>query len=152
MDRKVRAFGEVLTQQTVCVFIATSLPRALRVAEKHINICLECKALMIGELFSPVPCQRSIKFRREFFGMLDQGIHNCQRFFVGYFHQHHVTRMTLYQCRNKAPIRPCNEITFPMPGYRPVIGFCWPLTDRDSICNLPAFIRLLFGIAGAAYV
>jgi len=92
-------------EQSVRVLIAASLPRALRVAEEHIDIGLEREALMVCEFLTSVPRQGFIEFRRKFLRVFDQRIHNRQRVFTRHLHQHDIARMALHQCRDKTCIR-----------------------------------------------
>ena len=53
--RQVGAFGEILSQQAVGIFIRAPLPRALRIAEVHLDVGGQGESLMIGHLLAPVP-------------------------------------------------------------------------------------------------
>jgi hypothetical protein len=55
IDRQVGSFREVLSQQPVRVFVAASLPGALRITEVHFHICGHREALMLGHLQTAIP-------------------------------------------------------------------------------------------------
>ena len=58
MFAEVRAFGEVLSQQAVGVFVGAALPRALWVAEVDGQASVDAKLCVLSHLCSLVPCQR----------------------------------------------------------------------------------------------
>ena len=57
MQGKVGSLGEILTQQTVGIFIRSALPGALRVTEVDLHIGGDCEALVIGHFFPAIPGQ-----------------------------------------------------------------------------------------------
>ena len=70
MHRQVRAFGEVLAQQAVGVFVRAALPRALRIAEVHLDVGRHSEPLVIRELDSAIPGQRLVQMVGNFFACL----------------------------------------------------------------------------------
>ena len=50
VDRKVSAFGKILTKQPVGVFVAAPLPRTSRVTEVNLNSTIDGEALVLGHL------------------------------------------------------------------------------------------------------
>ena len=57
MSAQVCAFGKVLTQQTVGVLIAATLPGALRVAEVNLETGIDPQLHVLGHLGTLVPSQ-----------------------------------------------------------------------------------------------
>ena len=57
MQGKVGSLGELLTQQTVGIFIRSALPGALRVTEVNLHVGRDCKVLVIGHFFAAIPGQ-----------------------------------------------------------------------------------------------
>jgi hypothetical protein len=55
---KVCAFREVLPQKAVCIFVASALPRTLRVAEVDIDPCLRLELFMLRHFGTLIPGQR----------------------------------------------------------------------------------------------
>src|SRR5690242_14919098 len=66
MAREVCALGKILSQETIGVFIAASLPRALRIAEVDFHICRHRELRMLRHLQSAIPSQRSLERCGEF--------------------------------------------------------------------------------------
>ena len=70
--RQVRSLGEVLSQQPISVFIGSTLPRTLRIAEVDINVGRQGKLFVGREFLAPVPGQRFVQFRRQRLRLLDE--------------------------------------------------------------------------------
>ena len=49
------ALGEVLAQQAVGVFVRSTLPRTLRVAEVDVDICFHAEPLVVGKFLAAIP-------------------------------------------------------------------------------------------------
>src|SRR3954453_22885693 len=62
---EVAAFGQVLAQETVCVFVAAALPRRGRVAEVDLHAGGGGEALVGCELLALVPGQRAHQLCRQ---------------------------------------------------------------------------------------
>lgn len=71
---EVRALGEVLAKQTVCVLVTAPLPGALRIAEVDIETCIEPKLRVLGHLGSLIPGQRAPQMGGQFADRLSDGI------------------------------------------------------------------------------
>ena len=112
--RQIHPLREVLPQETVGIFIGTSLPRTSRIAKVHFDIGIQAEALVIGHLFAAVPGQRLVEFPRQLVRMLDEGIDYRLGVFAGYSDQHHVTRMTFNQGCDLAVVTANDQITFPV--------------------------------------
>ncbi len=57
MAAEISSFRKVLAQQAVSVFIAATLPRALRVAEVDLYPGFDRQSFMLGHFCALVPCQ-----------------------------------------------------------------------------------------------
>jgi len=64
VDGEICPLREVLTQQSVGVLVAASLPRATWIAEVHRHVGGESEALVIGQLHSSVPSQGATQLSR----------------------------------------------------------------------------------------
>jgi hypothetical protein len=54
---QIHPFGEVLSQQSVDLFVRTSLPRSGGIAQVDFDIGTQREALVIGYFFTPIPSQ-----------------------------------------------------------------------------------------------
>lgn len=59
---EVSAFGKVLPQQAVDLFVSSTLPRALRVTEVDIESCVDPQPFMLRHLRAPILGQRPSTF------------------------------------------------------------------------------------------
>ena len=57
MYRQIRALWKVLTQQAVSIFVCAALPRAVRVAQKDVDIRRQGEDLVPGHLTPAIPSQ-----------------------------------------------------------------------------------------------
>ncbi len=71
--RQVGSLREILSEQTIGIFIGSALPRALRIAEVNINVGRKLEALVIRKLLAAIPGQRFIQFTRQLLRLFDQG-------------------------------------------------------------------------------
>ena len=74
MLTEIRALGEVLAKQTVCVLVAAPLPGALRIADVDIETGIEPKLRVLGHLGSLILGQRAPQVGRQFSDRLSDGI------------------------------------------------------------------------------
>src|SRR3569623_1906400 len=56
---------EVLSEKTIGVFVRSSLPGALRVAEVHLDVRGDAESTMLGHLGPAIQGQRPAQFRRK---------------------------------------------------------------------------------------
>jgi len=61
MYRQIRAFWEVLSQESVGIFICAALPRRMWVAQEDVDVGSQVECLVPGHLCSTVPGQRTIQ-------------------------------------------------------------------------------------------
>ncbi|EDP61036.1 Integrase, catalytic region [alpha proteobacterium BAL199] len=73
---KVCALREVLSQQAVGVFVGSSLPRAVRIAEVDLDACIDLQVNMLGHLDTLVPGQRPAELFRQGHDRADNGVPN----------------------------------------------------------------------------
>ena len=69
---QVSPLRQVLPKQTVGVFIGTTLPRTLRIAEVNVDVGRQRQAPMVRKLLAAVPGQRLIQLIRYPLRLLDQ--------------------------------------------------------------------------------
>lgn len=65
---EICAFGKVLPQQAISVFVAPALPGALRVAEIDFQTRVDLELRMLGHLRTLIPSKRSPKNRNRAIG------------------------------------------------------------------------------------
>ena len=80
--RQVRSLGEVLSQQPISVFIGSTLPRTLRIAEVDINVARQGKLFVGREFLAPAisqvsSCQKRNKARKQQKSFAWRGIKWC---------------------------------------------------------------------------
>src|SRR5262249_32478517 len=93
---QVGSSREVLSEEKIGVFVRSTLPGTLRIAEINLHICSYRKLLVFGHLQSAVPGQRASQRRRKFTDMLTQGSNDNSRFFARHFDQHEKAGMPLH--------------------------------------------------------
>ena len=113
---QVSPLRQVLPKQTVGVFIGTTLPRTLRIAEVNVDVGRQRQAPMVRKLLAAVPGQRLIQLIRYRLRLLDQRGNYGLGILVGDLRQCHVTRLPFDQGRDVAVLRSGQQIAFPMPG------------------------------------
>src|ERR1035437_3496585 len=65
VDREVGALRKILPQKTVRVFVRPALPRTLRIAEVHADVCGHGEGLVCGQFHPAVPGERRHQAGRE---------------------------------------------------------------------------------------
>ena len=120
--RQIHALGHVLPEQAVRVFVTSTLPWALRIAEVALNIRGQGELLVGMHLGAPAPGQGLVKLLWQLAGMLDERVDDRLRVFAIELHQHHVARLTLDQRRDLAVATAKDQITFPMPRHSSVFN------------------------------
>ena len=76
MGTEIGAFGKVLAQQSVGVFIAAALPRALWIAEEYLDAGVSFQLLMLRHLSTLIPGQRFAQVPGERLNGFGHGISN----------------------------------------------------------------------------
>src|SRR5210317_77637 len=98
--REIHSFREVLSEQTVRVFVGAALPRTLWIAEVDLDVSVQAEACVISHLFATIPGQRLVKFTRYLMRLLDQGVDHCLGILALDPDQRHIATVTLNQGRN----------------------------------------------------
>lgn len=57
MNGQIGSFREVLPEQTVCIFIAASLPGASWITEVDVAPDCDAELVVTGHFFAAIPCQ-----------------------------------------------------------------------------------------------
>ena len=113
---QVGFLGEVLSQQTVGVFVGASLPGALRITEEDFHLGGHREALVFGHLQPSVPGQRAPQGRGELTNVPAQRGDDRRGVFAGYFDQHGKTRMSFHQRCDVTVFGAAEQIALPMTG------------------------------------
>lgn len=141
VDRQIVALGKVLPDQPIDVLAAAALPRAVRVAEVHLDSRAGCQLRMPGHLLVLVVRQR---LAHRFGNAAQRGGKAFQRRCygsVGQLGQHHQARAALDQhTHGRAVTSAFDEVTFPVSWKRSVVGFGWPHMDTQHFGQLPPAI------------
>ena len=149
MRAEIRAFREILAQQTVGVLVAAPLPWALRVAEVDLDAGIDLEAGVLRHLGALVPGERASQFLGQGGdGTRDRvtnrlGAVSCKRrpvldarpstmtLHARQMQQHREARRALDQRADRRAAEPQDQVAFPVARHRPVIGFGRTLGDHD---------------------
>ena len=146
---EVRAFREILTEQSVGVLIRAALPRALRIAEIDRQACVDAQPRMPSHFCALVPRQRAAQIFRQRRDRSGNRVTDGFRSVPGecgtvldpkpfgvsaharQMQQHREARRALDQGADRGAVQPEDQITLPMPGNRAVLGFGRALGDHE---------------------
>jgi len=78
--------------------------------------------------------------------LFDKRLNDAVAIFVADLCQHHKAGVALDQCGDEAVAGTCDQITFPVPWYSAIFYLRGPLTDRNSIVELPQTAPLQRGM------
>src|SRR5271169_171734 len=135
---KVSSLRQVLSQQTVGVFVGSSLPGAVRIAEVDFHICGYREGFVFGHLQSAIPGQRATQRCGKPANLPAQCGDDRSRVFAAHLDQGRKTRMPFHQRRDVTVFCAPNEIAFPMTGNGAVFDFRGSFPDGDGIYDLAA--------------
>jgi hypothetical protein len=138
---QIHAFGEVLTQQSVGLFVGASLPRSARVTKVDFDISTQRETLVIGYFFAPVPGQRLVQLPRTFMRLFNQRADDCLGISALNSNQHAVARVAFYEGSDLAVIAADQQITFPVSRYRTILYLSGTLTNRNRIPDMLLLLR-----------
>lgn len=139
VDRKVRAFGQILSQQPVGVFAGAPLPWTVRVAEVHFHAGRGGELFMSRHFFALVVGEALPQWlgnRIEFGGEARQ-----RRSGGGIFHlrkQHQAAGPFDQNAYRGLVACALDEVAFPVPRQHPVLDFRRPHMNTDHARNLSA--------------
>ena len=106
--RYINAFGEVLSEKAIGVFVTASLPWRLWITKVDVGFGSHCELTMPRHLRSTVPSQGLVELLGQLTRLLDKGRDDALGVLVLDFCQHHKARMALYQRGDVAVVRPYN--------------------------------------------
>ena len=140
--RQVCAFGQVLADQAIDVFVATALPRAVRVAEvnRHPSLLGD---FSMPRHFSTLVVGHALAHRqRHAIERCTEAFHRRGRRRVVHLHQHQVATGSLHQRAYTRGVGfALDQVAFPMPWHQPVFDLRWAHMDADHLGNLAAPIH-----------
>ena len=105
MYGQIRFLGEVLPEQSVGVFIRSTLPGTLRIAEVDGDVGRQSEAFVVRHLQTAVPGQRSIEHARQLPGVLYQCRDDGRGVLARDLGQHHIARVPLHQRDDVSVVR-----------------------------------------------
>lgn len=79
VPRQVRARGQILAQEAIGIFIGPSLPRAMRIGQKHLDGQPLGEPLMLSHLFAPIIRQRFSQGDRDVSELLGKAVARTPR-------------------------------------------------------------------------
>src|SRR5271156_1316260 len=135
---KIGSLRQVLSQQTVGVFVGSSLPGAVRIAEVDFHICGYREGFVFGHLQPAIPGQRAPQRCGKPANLPAQCSDDRCRVFVSHLDQGSKTRMTFHQRSDVAVFCATNEIALRMAENSAVLDFCGSFPDGDDIYDLTA--------------
>ena len=139
---QVHSLWEVLSQESISIFVRTPLPGTLRITEVNFDVSVQAEAFMIGELLTTIPSERLVQFSRQLVGLPNECVDYCLCIFARHPDQHDKPCMAFHQGRYLAVVAAAQQVTFPVTRYGSVFGFSRSLSDRDRISN-PAVVAPL---------
>jgi hypothetical protein len=86
-----------------------------------------------------------VKFPRQLARLPDQGVDHGPGVLARHFDEYELARVTLYQGRDLSVVVAKQQIPFPVPWRRTVLGFGRPFMDRDRNRN-PTVIGALLDV------
>ena len=89
---EVGAIREVLPKQAIGVLVGAALPRAVRVAEVHLDVGRHGEGLVRGEFHPAIPGERRHQARRQTVHAARERRHDALRVFVRHRHEHDEAR------------------------------------------------------------
>jgi hypothetical protein len=128
---QVGFFREVLSQQSVRIFVGAALPRALRITEVDFHIGGHREALVFGHLQPSVPGQRAPQGHGELTNLPAQRGDDRRCVFAGHFDQDSKTRMSFHQGCDVTVAGAAEQIALPMTGNGAVFNFCRSFPNGD---------------------
>ena len=98
MNRKVGAFGQILANQPIGVFVGTTLPRSVRVCKVNCQIQIRCDSFVQCHLFSAIIGKRSAQNVWHIFHLAHEALVHRWRLGIIKLHKNNVARCALDEC------------------------------------------------------
>lgn len=117
--RQVRTVREVLPQKAVRIFVRTALPRTLWIAEIHLYLCRDGKALVGSKLWSTVQRHRSTKRAGESANLPGHGLRNGRRVFASELYEQRKAGLALDECCDMRISGTAEEVALPVARHGP---------------------------------
>lgn len=137
VNRQIRALGQVLPDQPVDVLAVAALLRAMRVTEVDLDARVGTQLCMPRHLFALVVRQRLAHGLGNAAQLSGKPFQCRGRRGVGQHGQHHQARASFHQhTHGRTVAGALDEVTFPVPWKRPVIGLRWPHMDAQHLGQL----------------
>ena len=118
--------------------------------EPRLDLGGQGQALMIGELFSSIPGQRSVKFTGQPLRLFDQRRDDAFSILVRDLDQHHVARMTFDKRCDIAVPGTADQVALPMARHGAIFNGCGSFADGHGILYLAEPVSFQAGVLGAA--
>ena len=118
VDGLVRPVGEVLSQQSIGVFVAAALPRAFGITEVDADICRDSELSVVGQFGSPVSGQRRHDSLRQMLHPGNQRADGAVAVLSSNLDQHHKAQAAFDQRCDVAVLGAAQQVTFLSAGRR----------------------------------
>ncbi len=143
VDGQVGAFREELTYEAVPVLVGSSLPRRVRVTEKHRDTSCDRELGVVGEFSALVLRERLGEPVRELHDVLRDTLRDVFCSLVIDLDQHPGTGCALNKGRySRLPGLPDDEVALPVPGHATVGNLWGSLRDHHHVGDLASGTRL----------
>src|SRR6185437_13356000 len=134
--REICSAWEILSQQTIGVFVAAALPRAAWIAEINLHVGGNREALVVGHLLAAIPSQGATQLRRQFAHLLSERGDYGRRVPAGDLETPHKAGMALDERCDVRVISSTEKVTYPGAGPSTVIDRARPFADGNRIDDL----------------
>ena len=137
MASEAGAFGEVLAEQSVGVFVAAALPWAFRVTEGHGDAGIDGEAGVIGELEPAISGQRATQLGGQGGDVRGELVDDMRgRPAAREAHEHHEPGLALDERGDLGVAATDEQVTFPVAGHGPIVGFRRSFADAHRTDDL----------------
>ena len=126
-----------MSQQSIGIFVAAALPRALGITEVDADIRRDGELAMIGQFCSAILGQRCHDTLRQVLHPGNQGADNAVAVLATDLDQYDKPRAAFDQRGDMAVSGTTQQIAFPMAGNGAVLDLCRAVTNREGIYDLP---------------
>jgi hypothetical protein len=139
--RQVCAFGQVLAQQPVGVFVCAALPGTVRIGKEDLDGEPLGQALVLGHLFPPIVRQGLPQQRGHVPEFLREALTGTPRIRPVHPGQEHQACGALHQGADSRDIaRALDQVAFPVAGHRAGDHLGWTFVNRCHVGDLAASI------------
>ena len=133
---------EVLSKESVSVFVRASLPGTVWITEVDLQACIEAQLDMLSQLGPAIPREASRQLGRQATNLPHKRFANRFSVFSRDLHQQRQARTAFDEGGDLSIAGTNEEIAFPMARHGTIGNFRRPLTNGDSVNDLSLSSRL----------